>query len=144
MCRCRILSMTVLAFLASACLQQPAPPLEPTPAVLQPAPPECAERVTHSEEGLASWYGRGFEGRRTASGETFRKGEATAAHRTLPMGTQVKVTNLETGEVASLTINDRGPQRRGRILDVSEQAARDLGFKNDGTTRVRVEAVEAC
>ncbi len=134
--------IVALAGLAVACTQPAPPPIDV--AARPPAQPACTERITHSEEGLASWYGRGFDGRRTASGETFRKGAATAAHRTLPMGTQVKVTNLETGEVTNLTINDRGPQRRSRILDVSEQAARDLGFKDDGTTRVRIEAVEAC
>lgn len=110
-----------------------------------PAPaPACVEAVAHSEEGLASWYGRAHDGRTTASGESFSMGAMTAAHRSLPMGTRVTVTNLENGREARLTVNDRGPYRRGRIIDVSKQAADALGFEDKGTARVRVEASRPC
>ena len=90
------------------------------------------------EVGLASYYGRAHEGRRTASGEVFDMNGMTAAHRTLPFGTRVRVTNLANGREAVVRINDRGPFRRGRILDVSYAAARRLGFVGRGVARVRV------
>jgi len=91
------------------------------------------------QTGTASWYGRQFAGRRTASGEVFRPQDLTAAHRTLPFGTRVRVTNLDNGRSAMVRINDRGPFARRRILDCSEAAARRLGFRHDGTARVRIE-----
>jgi len=94
------------------------------------------------ETGVASWYGRKFDGRRTANGEIFDSTKLTAAHRTLPLPSMVRVTNLENGRVAKLRVNDRGPFARDRILDVSRRAARVLGFKEQGTTRVRVEVLE--
>ena len=105
---------------------------------------QCRERASYSEQGLASWYGSRHNGRRTASGQSFSMGAMTAAHRKLPMGTKVRVTNLENGRKATVTINDRGPYRRGRVLDVSKEGAEVLGFKNDGVTPVRLEVVEGC
>ena len=95
----------------------------------------------YQEEGIATWYGPGFEGRRTASGEVFRGTEATAAHRTLRMGSIIEVTNLDTGDTARLRVNDRGPFHRGRILDVSREGARQLGLLRSGSARVRVRYV---
>jgi rare lipoprotein A len=92
--------------------------------------------------GTASWYGREFAGRRTASGEIFRPQDLTAAHRTLPFGTQVRVINVENGRKIDVRINDRGPFTRHRILDVSEAAARKLGFHRRGLARVRLEYPE--
>lgn len=92
-----------------------------------------------AETGEASWYGPGFHGRRTANGEVFDKDALTAAHRTLPFGTLVRVLNLDNGREALLRINDRGPFARGRILDVSEAGARVLGMIESGTARVRIE-----
>jgi len=89
--------------------------------------------------GLASFYNRSFEGRRTASGERYDRHRLTAAHRTLPFGSRVRVTNLENGASVVLEVNDRGPFRKGRVIDVSERAARELGFYRAGTARVRVE-----
>lgn len=89
--------------------------------------------------GLASFYGRSFDGRRTASGERYDRHRLTAAHRTLPFGSHVRVTNLENGASVILEVNDRGPFRKGRVIDVSERAARELGFYRAGTARVRVE-----
>ena len=90
------------------------------------------------EEGEASWYGPGLYGRKTASGEVLRPGTLTAAHRTLPFGTCLRVTNLENGRAVEVRVNDRGPYAAGRILDVSETAARALGMHGKGVTRVRL------
>jgi rare lipoprotein A len=91
--------------------------------------------------GHASWYGRKFHGRKTASGQRYNMHAFTAAHRTLPFGTQVSVTNLANGRTVRLVINDRGPFVRGRLIDVSRRAARELGFLHKGTARVRVRTV---
>lgn len=92
-----------------------------------------------SSVGRASFYHRSFEGRRTASGERYDRHRLTAAHRTLPFGSRVRVTNLENGLSVVVEVNDRGPFRKGRVIDVSEEAARELGFYRAGTARVRVE-----
>jgi len=102
----------------------------------------CARNVRPGgggEEGEASWYGPGLYGRKTASGEVLRPGTLTAAHRTLPFGTCLRVTNLENGRVVEVRVNDRGPYAAGRILDVSEAAARALGMHGKGVTRVRLD-----
>ena len=90
--------------------------------------------------GLASWYD--LDGR-TASGERYDRAQLTAAHRTLPLGTHVLVTNLDNGRSVRLRINDRGPFARGRVIDVSRAAARRLGMMGSGTARVRIEVVGA-
>jgi rare lipoprotein A len=99
-------------------------------------PPGVLNRV---EEGFASFYGKSFEGRRTASGLPFNPGAATAAHRSLPFGTSVRITNLENGRSVTATITDRGPYVGGRIVDVSQALARQLGFVRTGMARVQVE-----
>lgn len=91
--------------------------------------------------GMASWYGPGFHGKQTASGRRYDMHAMTAAHTTLPFGTRVRVTNLDNGRSVVLTINDRGPFAKGRILDVSKRAAERLGFIVKGKTKVRVQAV---
>ncbi len=93
------------------------------------------------EEGVASWYGPGFHGRRTASGEKYDMYAFTAAHKVLPLGTYVLVTNLENGRQTIVRINDRGPFVKGRIIDLSYAAARALGIHNKGTARVRIQAL---
>lgn len=95
------------------------------------------------EEGDASYYGPGFYGHRTASGEVLRPGTLTAAHRTLPFGSCVRVTVMETGRTVEVRINDRGPFVSGRILDVSETAAQALGMVGKGVTRVRIALCES-
>ena len=90
--------------------------------------------------GVASWYGRPYHGRRTASGEVYNMNRLTAAHPTLPFGTRVAVTNLENGRTVVVTINDRGPFKPDRIIDVSRKAAGQLGFLGQGLARVRVVA----
>jgi len=94
-----------------------------------------------TQVGLASYYGRAHDGRRTASGETFDMHAMTAAHRTLPFGTRVRVTNLANGRRAVVRINDRGPHKKQRIIDLSYAAARELGMVGAGVARVRVEVV---
>lgn len=95
--------------------------------------------VSGVETGLASFYGRQYHGRLTASGEAYDEEGLTAAHRTLAFGTLVRVTNLENGKVVLLRITDRGPFVDGRIIDVSWRAARELDFERQGVVRVRVE-----
>jgi len=96
------------------------------------------EQPDYDETGVASWYGGDFHGHRTANGEVFDANGLTAAHPTLPMPVNVRVTNLENGKSLVLRVNDRGPFRRGRIIDVSERAAQLLGFYGKGTANVRV------
>jgi rare lipoprotein A len=94
--------------------------------------------------GWASWYGKHQEGRQTASGERFSRGQLTAAHRSLPLGTKVRVTNLQTGQHVVVRINDRGPHGGGkrRIIDLSEAAAKRVGVLARGSARVQVVVVE--
>lgn len=98
-----------------------------------------AEVASYSEEGEASWYGPGFHGRQTANGEEFNANDMTAAHRTLPMPSVVRVTNMENGRTVILRVNDRGPFKRDRIIDVSKAAAKALDFHGNGTTHVKVD-----
>jgi rare lipoprotein A len=94
-----------------------------------------------AETGLASWYGVPYHGRRTASGEIFDKNQMTAAHPSLPLGTAVLVTNLETGESVRVRVNDRFPGRAGYVIDVSQAVAQELGFEEAGRARVAVKPV---
>jgi rare lipoprotein A len=91
------------------------------------------------ETGMASWYGPGFHGKTTASGEIFNQDKFTAAHPSLPWGSRVKVTNLANGKSVDVRINDRGPFAKGRIIDVSRAAARALGMVESGVATVEVE-----
>ncbi len=93
------------------------------------------------EVGVASYYAAKFEGRRTASGERYRGGELTAAHRTLPFGTRVRVTHLASGRSVEVVINDRGPHKKGRIVDLSRRAAEAIGLLRAGVARVRLEVL---
>ena len=106
------------------------------------AKPSSAKRVRkHKEEGVASWYGPGFHGKPTASGEIFDMHALTAAHRTLPLGTMVEIRNLENGRTTVARINDRGPHKRGRIVDLSLGAAEELGIERSGIARVRLTVI---
>ncbi len=96
----------------------------------------------YREEGVASWYGTKFHGRRTSSGEPYDMYAMTAAHKTLPLPSYVRVTNLENGRSAVVRVNDRGPFHEGRIIDLSYAAAVVLGIAERGTARVRVEALD--
>jgi rare lipoprotein A len=97
-----------------------------------------------AQVGFASWYGTRHQGRKTASGERFSRGQLTAAHRSLPLGTKVKVTNLRTKQHVVVKINDRGPYGGGkrRIIDLSEAAAQRVGLRARGADRVQVVVVE--
>lgn len=103
--------------------------------------------VGHAEQdfttGSASWYGDEFAHRPTASGERYDPGKLTGAHRTLPLGSRVRVTNLLNGRSVLVTINDRGPYHRRREIDLSYGAARALGMLRRGVTRVRIELIES-
>lgn len=93
------------------------------------------------EVGVASWYGADFAGRPTASGEIFRPRKRTAAHRTLPLGSVVKVTRVDTGRSVRVRINDRGPYAKGRVIDLSRRAARRLEMLDAGTARVEIRVL---
>ena len=107
----------------------PTPEAKPTPG------------PSGGQTGEASWYGEPHHGRTTASGETYDMNQLTAAHRTLPMGTRVLVTNLKNGRAVEVRINDRGPSVDGRIIDLSFAAAKELGAVPSGTIPVRIRVI---
>jgi rare lipoprotein A len=130
------------------------PPLESSSTAIIPHSPETQEASpaptlpaltpsTNIETGLASWYGAKHHGKRTASGEIFDQNRFTAAHRTLPWGSIVKVINLENGKAVEVRINDRGPFPKGRIIDLSRAAARALGMVELGVSPVRMELLSS-
>lgn len=96
----------------------------------------------YKKTGIASWYGTKFHGRRTSSGEIYDMLKMTAAHKTLPLPTYVKVTNLKNGKKIIVRVNDRGPFKDGRIIDLSYAAAHKLGMTNEGIAKVKVEAID--
>lgn len=140
----------VIVILVVGCARKPPPSTYP-PSGLRTQRPYQIQGVWYYplpsadgyvEEGLASWYGPEFHGKPTSCGEPYDMYAMTAAHKTLPMGTNVKVTNLRNGRMVILRINDRGPFVSGRIIDLSCRAARELGSANPGLAPVRVEAVQ--
>ena len=96
---------------------------------------------TVEEVGTASWYGPRFHGKKTANGEVFNQNKLTAAHRTLPLGTTVEVTNVTNGKSVEVKINDRGPYVNGRVIDLSRAAAVRLGMKDAGVAKVQIEVL---
>lgn len=106
---------------------------------MRPEPPRKIHTIEKTIYGVASWYGKEFHGRPTASGERFNMYEYTAAHRSWPFGTVVRVTNLRNNHQAVVRINDRGPFARGREIDLSYVAARDLRMLDTGLEKVRLE-----
>jgi rare lipoprotein A len=110
---------------------------------LQPAlsPAEIAALPGATQVGSASWYGQRFQNRRKANGERFNRHELTTAHRTLPFGTQVRVTNLENNRSVVVTVTDRGPYSRNRIIDLSQAAAQNLDMIRAGIATVAVEVL---
>jgi rare lipoprotein A len=129
--------------LAAACLSacaspSPSPEAMPTPAAM-PVPPVVQEKLPYTEMGFASWYAGTRKHNRTASGEKMVNNDLTAAHRTLPMDTMVRVTNLSNGVSVLVRINDRGPFIAGRVIDLSPGAAAWLGMKVSGVAPVRIE-----
>ena len=111
----------------------------PTTPPISPPPAPAVRPAVFTQVGVASWYGSFHAGRKTASGEPFDPNAMTAAHRTLPLGCIVQVTNVENGRTAMVRINDRGPYYANRIIDLSRAAADALGFRASGLARVRVE-----
>src|SRR5574337_879684 len=124
-----VVGWLALAVLLSGCgLVRRAPrPIETQPGAVQ--------------TGTASWYGPGFHGNRTSSGEIYDQYDLTAAHQTLPLGTRVAVTNLQNNRTVEVRINDRGPFVKGRAIDLSYAAARNLGMIGPGTVPVRIEVL---
>ena len=106
----------------------------------QKAQPSGGE-TSHHQKGIASWYGGKFHGRTTASGERYDMNKLTAAHRKLPFGSRVRVTNLDNGRQVVVRITDRGPFVHGRIIDLSREAARRIDMIQAGTARVRIEVI---
>lgn len=104
--------------------------------------PTFAQSNDKTQIGAASWYGSKYHGRKTSSGERYNKNDMTAAHKTLPFGTMVKVTNPDNAQSVVLRINDRGPFVGKRIIDVSEAAARKLGIHSTGVAKVKVEVLD--
>jgi rare lipoprotein A len=97
-----------------------------------------AEQATEIDGGMASYYGDELAGNRTASGERFDPDQLTGAHRSLPFGSMVRVTNVANGDSVVVRINDRGPFSRGRVIDISHAAARQIGMHRSGTARVKL------
>jgi rare lipoprotein A len=126
------LYLPISVLLLAACSSNPRPSSPPASPV--PAPPAA-------ERGLASWYGKEFDGLPTASGETFRPEKISAAHRTLPLGTVVDVTNERNGRTVRVKVNDRGPFVAGRIVDLSKAAAQEIGSVGDGVVPVTLRVV---
>lgn len=107
-----------------------------------PVPKEEPQSPEEQMIGYASWYGPGFQGNKTASGEVYDQENLTAAHKLLPMDTWVEVTNMENEKKVVVRINDRGPYKKNRIIDLSQKAAETLEFKDQGTARVSLKIVE--
>jgi rare lipoprotein A (peptidoglycan hydrolase) len=151
---CLLLSI-FLSFIAPGCATVPSSskmvntiPLRPdfpekdapeaiAPRIQKPSPTPMAKVYT----GEASWYGPGFHGKKTASGEIYDQAKFTAAHRTFPLGSRAKVTHLQNGKSVEVEINDRGPYADGRIIDLSRAAASALDMIENGTAAVRVELI---
>jgi rare lipoprotein A len=112
------------------------------PAVAQDRIGQDDEEETLIGSGLASYYGQELAGNRTANGERFDPSGMTAAHRTLPFGSMVRVTNLSNGQSVIVRINDRGPFGRGRVIDVSHAAAKEIGLHRSGTARVSMSLLD--
>jgi rare lipoprotein A len=119
-----------VALLASACASAP---------TRFPAPETPAPGTT--QEGIASWYGPGYDGKKTSSGERFNQNDLTAAHPTWAFGTRVKVTLLSTNKSVVVRINDRFPSHKGRAIDLSKEAAKRIGLNGPGTGKVRLEVI---
>ncbi len=128
----------VAVVLVTACAHRQPRTGEPSAAGEVRGPQEEAP-APRAEEGLASYYGQRHKGRRTASGSIYDPAQLTCAHRTAPFGTRLRVTDLETGRAVIVTVTDRGPFVRGRVVDLSLAAARELGMVHRGVARVRVE-----
>jgi rare lipoprotein A len=131
-----------LALVSAACTSARRESIATAPAPDTTVTPDAADTPRAVLVGIASWYGEPHHGRKTASGEPFNMHALTAAHRTLPLGTRVRVTNLANGRVVEVRINDRGPSIPNRIIDLSYAAARALEAVGAGVFRVRIAVLE--
>ena len=130
----KLSTIVLLAITAASCGHRTT---RATRATVPPAP----ARMGSTEDGVASWYGVPYHGRRAASGEIYDMEQLTAAHRTLPFQTWVEVTNLDNGKRVDVRVTDRGPFVRGRIIDLSQAAARDIEMLRSGTARVQLKVI---
>jgi rare lipoprotein A len=127
---------------------QPAAPQPATPPVVEPAPSSdeaivASRQPIYTEEGMASWYGPNYHAHRGANGQLYDQNGISAAHRTLPMGSLIRVTNLQTGQSAIMRITDRGPFVPDRVIDLSIGAAKAVGVWRPGTAHVRIDVYDA-
>jgi rare lipoprotein A len=134
----RTCALAVFTALLGACAVSEAPDL-----FSDNADSPAAQDRFYRETGVAAWYGKELHGKKTASGDVFDMNALSAAHRILPLGSLVRVTNLENFKIIKLRITDRGPFNKNRVLDLSYGAAKELGFVAQGTARVRIETLEA-
>jgi rare lipoprotein A len=137
----RSFSILTLALLSIATSALAAPPAAGTPPPATPPAAPAAAPAATEETGLAAVYSDRLNGHKTASGQMYRRSQLTAAHKTLPFGTKVKVTNIKNGKSVVLTITDRGPREPDRILDISPAAAHELGILRRGMGQVKLEVV---
>ncbi len=139
---CAGIALVVMAASCAGTVDVMPEPVSPSvPAVA--APVVTTPTVTaFRQRGTASWYGKELHGRRTASGELFDRYGLSAAHRTLPLGSMIRVTNLENNRNTSVRVNDRGPFIKSRVIDLSYGAARELGFVAEGTAQVVIECLD--
>ena len=150
------LSFTTMALIACTTFAQTPPPAPaapaapaattapaPTPAPAAPAAAPAPQSASEGETGLAAVYSDKLNGRKTASGEVYDRIKLTTAHKTLPFGTKVKITNLKNNKSVVLRVNDRGPTQAGRVVDISPAAAKAIGISTKGMAEVRVEVAEA-
>lgn len=131
-----IITLGLCAMLAACSLSRPGLPPAPLPAPVAPAP-------TPQVFGVASWYGPGFQGHRTSAGVIYNQEDLTAASTVFPVGSRVVVTNLENGRSVEVVVDDRGPFKKGRKIDLSHKAARVIGMLDKGTAPVRIDLVSA-
>jgi rare lipoprotein A len=138
------LGVAVVLLVVVSCRLHPAAPEEAVDAPLldaEPARAPAAQESRLQQFGVASYYARRHHGRRTANGERFDMDQLTAAHRTLPFGTVVRVTDVASGRSVTVRINDRGPYAAGRVIDLSRAAARQLGILEAGVAKVQLDVL---
>jgi len=138
---CGIVALAAISLFSVACTAKPAPSVALAAPAHSHAPAPVLNQI-YRETGVAAWYGKELHGKKTASGEIFDMYGISAAHRTLPLGTMIRVTNLDNLKSIKVRINDRGPLIKSRMLDLSYGAAKELGFVTQGTTRVKIDTVD--
>jgi rare lipoprotein A len=135
--------LAILVGVASAQTVAPSDRLSPAPTPVHPDKPAAKARHHWYQLGVASWYGRFFQGKTTASGQPYDENAMTCAHRTLPLGSMLRVTNMRNHKSVVVRVNDRGPLPEDRVIDLSYAAAYNLGFSERGLAPVKVELLSA-